>query len=142
MKQDFIIYGGKKYNFYIIKKDIKNINIKVNRNKEIIISAPKKVKDEYIKELVIKKINWIKKQINFYESLTPINESLTFESGETIYLLGRQYRIKLLPQKSNNIYIKDRYLYIEVKEKYITNKKYIEKVYNTWLKQYANNTIN
>ena len=49
MKQDFIIYGGKQYNFYIIKKDIKNINMKVNKNKEIIISAPKKVKEEYIK---------------------------------------------------------------------------------------------
>lgn len=141
MKQDFIIYGGKQYNFYIIKKDIKNINMKVNKNKEIIISAPKKVKEEYIKELVIKKINWIRKQLNFYDNLMPINESLTFESGETIYLLGRQYRIKLLPQKNNKIYIKDRYLYIEVKEKYETNKKYIEKIYNTWLKQYANNTI-
>lgn len=141
MKEDFIIHEGKKYNFYIIKKDIKNINIKVNKNKEIIISAPKRAKDDYIKEIVLKKVGWIKKQINFYESLSPINEDLCFENGETVYLLGRQYRMNILPQNNNNIYIKDRYLYIEVKEKYIKNKEYIEKIYNKWLKQYAYSII-
>ncbi len=141
MEKDFIIYEGKRYDFYIIRKNIKNINIKVNKNKEIIISAPKKVKYEYIKEIVLKKVGWIKKQISFYESLSPINEDLCFESGETVYLLGRQYRMNILPQKNNSIYIKDRYLYIEVKEKYIINKKYIEKIYDKWLKEYAYNII-
>ncbi len=65
MEKDFIIYEGKRYDFYIIRKNIKNINIKVNKNKEIIISAPKKVKYEYIKEIVLKKVGWIKKQISF-----------------------------------------------------------------------------
>ena len=35
--------------------------------------------------------------------------TVTFENGETIYLLGKQYKVKLIPDKQNNVAINNKY---------------------------------
>lgn len=79
------------------------------------------------KKFVINKTNWIEEQ----------SEDIIFKNGGTVYLLGKQYKIKLVEDNKNDIVINNKYMELHIKNKYINDKKYIEKEYNKWLKKYS-----
>ena len=137
MEKESVDINGEKIVFFVQRKNIKNINLKVNLDKKVTMSIPMKMEIEIAKEFVKKKAEWIKKQQNYYEAFAEEKENITFENGETVYLLGKQYKMKIIPNTTNSIEIKDKYFEINIKEKYIENKKYIRKVYDKWLKEYA-----
>lgn len=137
MEKESIDVNGEKIVFFVQRKNIKNINLKVNLDKKVTMSIPMKMEIEIAKEFVKKKAEWIKKQQNYYEAFVEEKENITFENGERVYLLGKQYKMKIIPNTTNSIEIKDKYFEINIKEKYIENKKYIRKVYDKWLKEYA-----
>ena len=142
MEKESVDINGEKIVFFIQRKNIKNINLKVNLDKKVTMSIPMKMEIEIAKEFVKKKAEWIKKQQNYYESFTEEKENITFENGETVYLLGKQYKMKIIPSSKNSIEVKSKYFEINIKEKYIENKKYIRKVYDKWLKEYAEQILN
>ena len=141
MEKDFVESNGEKIYFYIQRKKVKNMNLKVNIDKKVTISIPMKMSLDVAKDFIRKKSNWIKKQQEYYDTFSEQKENITFENGETVYLLGEQYKMKIINDKLNNILINNRYIEIHIKEKYIENKKYIRNVYEKWLKKYALNII-
>ena len=141
MEQEFIESGGEKIYFRIQRKNIKNMNLRVGRDKEVTISIPKKMPTEKAKEFIKQKANWIKKHQKNYETNAKPKESKTFENGDILYLLGTQYKLQLIKDYKNNIEINNQNIEIHIKEKYVGNKKYIKKEYEKWLKKYAINII-
>ena len=137
MEEDSVDIDGEKIVFFVQRKNIKNINLKVDLNKQVTMSIPMKMDINIAKEFVKKKAEWIKKQQNYYDSFTDKRENITFEDGETVYLLGKQYKMKIIANNKNEILINGKYFEIHIKEKYIDNKKYIRKIYDKWLKEYA-----
>jgi len=142
MEKESVDINGEKIVFFVQRKNIKNINLKVNLDKKVTMSIPMKMEIEIAKEFVKKKAEWIKKQQNYYETFAEEKENITFENGETVYLLGKQYKMKIIPSTKNSIVVKGKYFEINIKEKYIVNKKYIRKVYDKWLKEYAEQILN
>lgn len=57
-----IEYQGEKIPYTLVKSKIKNIYIQI-KNGQVIVKAPLKVKEQYIKELVKKKSKWIYEKI-------------------------------------------------------------------------------
>ena len=141
MEKDFIESNGEKIYFYFQRKNVKNINLKVNIDKKVILSIPMKMSLDKAKDFVKKKANWIKKQQDFYDTFTEQKENITFENGETVYLLGNQYKMKIISDNHNNVIINNKYVEIHIKGKYIDNKNYIKKVYEKWLRRYALNIL-
>ena len=141
MEKESVDINGEKIVFFVQRKNVKNINLKVNLDKKVTMSIPMKMPLETAKEFVMKKAGWIKKQKEFYDTFAEQKENITFENGETVYLLGKQYKMKLVGDNKNTIVINNKYIEIHVKNKYIENKKYIKKVYEKWLKEYALNTF-
>ena len=137
MEKESVDINGEKIIFFVQRKNIKNINLKVNLDKKVTMSIPMKMEIEIAKEFVKKKAEWIKKQQNYYETFAEEKENITFENGETVYLLGKQYKMKIIPSNKNSIEVKGKYFEINIKEKYVANKNYIRKVYDKWLKEYA-----
>jgi len=142
MEIESVDVNGERIVFFVQRKKIKNIILKVKPDKKVILSVPNKMKLEVAKEFVKKKADWIRKQQNYYESFAEKKENIIFENGDTVYLLGKQYKMKIIPNKINNIMINGEYFEINIKEKYIENKKYIKKVYDKWLKEYAEQILN
>mgnify|MGYP004489409765 CR=1 FL=1 len=139
MEEDYIESNGEKIYFYIRRKDIKNINLKVNIDKKVTLSIPKKMPLDKAKDFVKKKANWIRKKLDFYDTFAKQKEKITFENGEIVYLLGKQYKMKIISDTENNIIVNNKYMEIHIKEKYIKSKNYIKNFYEKWLKQYAFN---
>lgn len=137
MEQETVEVNGEKIMFFIQRKKIKNIILKVNIDSKIIMSIPIRMSIKKSKEFVKLKINWIKKQQNFYGKLARRKESINFNNGEVLYLLGKAYEIKIRKGKNNEIKLNDKYIEIQIKEKYINDTKYIKQYYNKWLKTYS-----
>ena len=136
MEKESVESNGEKIYFYVQRKDVKNINLKVNIDKKVTLSIPMKMSLDKAKDFVKKKANWIKKQQDFYDTFAEQKENITFEDGETVYLLGKQYKMKIVSDNSNNVVINNKYIEIHIKEKYIDNKK--NQRYNCTI---SNNTI-
>jgi predicted metal-dependent hydrolase len=138
MDKDFINYNNEKIEYVIKKKDIKNINMTVNSDNSIVVSAPFMMAISKIREFILSKIDWIRNTQKYFSETSIKTESMTFDGGETIYLQGAQYLLKIEPSDKNEVSIINKRLVISVKEKYIKDNKYISRIYNTWLKDEAN----
>ena len=88
MEKESVEVNGEKIEFFIQRKNVKNINLKVNIDKKVTISIPMKMPLDKAKEFVMKKSNWIKKQQEFYDTFAEQKENITFEYGERVYFLG------------------------------------------------------
>lgn len=137
MEFDFIEVEGEKIYFSIQRKKIKNMNLRVNRDKSVTLSIPIKMSIEKAKKFVTLKVNWIKKQQKFYDAYENPKENLNFEKNGIACLLGKQYKIQTIKNIKNDIEIIDNSIQIHIKEKYAENDEYIRKIYYKWLKSYA-----
>ena len=65
--EEFAEINGEKIYFFVQRKRIKNLNLKVNVDKTVTLSIPMRLSMDVAKDFVRKKSGWIKKQQNFYE---------------------------------------------------------------------------
>lgn len=99
-----ITSGDKKISFNVKRKNVKNINLTVKPNLEVSVSANKKVSEEYIKEFVYRKANWIEKKLNYYESIQGENPGeKEYVNGEYFRYLGKQYRLKVFKSSEEHV---------------------------------------
>lgn len=99
----------------IIKKDVKNITLKVRPNGEAILTAPNSASDEHIKFIIEKRAKWIAQKCAFFASFkTPQKE---YVSGEDFRYLGRSYRLKVVQSKEECVKLQRGYLELFVKDK-------------------------
>ena len=141
MEQEFVEINGEKIAFYVQRKEIKYMNLRVTKDCEIKISLPKKMNIEYAKEFIKRKIRWIKKQQEYYSNSILPKESSNFENENILYILGNQYKIRLISDNKNKVILNDEYIELYIKKQYLASNNYINKFYEKWLKQYALNII-
>ena len=99
----------------IVRKDVKNITLKVRPNGEAILTAPKTASDEHIKFIIKKRAKWIAQKRAFFASFkTPQKE---YVSGEDFKYLGRSYRLKVVQSKEERVKLQRGYLELFVKDK-------------------------
>lgn len=141
MEQEFVEINGEKIAFYVQRKEIKYMNLRVTKDCEIKISLPKKMNIEHAKEFIKRKIRWIKKQQEYYSNSILPKESSNFENENILYILGNQYKIRLISDNKNKVILNDEYIELYIKKQYLASNNYINKFYEKWLKQYALNII-
>lgn len=137
MKKDSAVFKNQKIEYSLYEKEIKNMNLKVTHDKNITLSVPYNTSTESVRKFLLEKLNWINKQIKYFDENFEVKECLTFVNGETIYLLGKQYKMKIESSSKNSVVISNKYVCIKIKENYFENMEYIKKVYKHWLKEYA-----
>ena len=99
----------------IVRKDVRNITLKVRPNGEAILTTPKAASDEHIKFIIEKRAKWIAKKRTFFASFkTPQKE---YVSGEDFKYLGRSYRLKVVQSKEERVKLQRGYLELFVKDK-------------------------
>ncbi len=119
MKEDSINLEIDGIEFTLIRKDVKNININVKPDLTILVSAPSKLQEEKVKEFVLKKRKWIKKNINYFKKNRPTPKTKKeYISGETFRYLGKQYRLKVIEDENEEgvKYFRG-FIYLNIKNK-------------------------
>lgn len=118
-----IYYGDNKIEFYIQRKDVKNINLTVKPNLEIMVSANKEVPLDYIKEFVYSKAKWIEGHLNYYQKNLSIDQGeKEYINGESFRYLGKQYRLKVFESLEEGVKYYRGYIHL-----YISNLNDIKK---------------
>lgn len=77
----------------------KTLNITVERDRSIIVRAPKSLSEDRIEEIVNSKRQWIREKMNHAQKYPLDYSPKEFISGETLMYLGRNYQ--LLVEKDN-----------------------------------------
>jgi len=101
----------KKEQEYIIKySDRKTINISVERDKTIIVRAPKNVTSEKIQAIVESKRLWLYKKINHTQKYNDTIPAKEFVSGASVMYLGRDYRLEVTDAYDSGIIFNNKFI--------------------------------
>ena len=88
-------YGSIKIEFELIRKEVRYINLRVNKHGKVVVSAAKNVPLAIIKEFVESKSNWIITHLAEIEKLRQSIPPIGFYEGKTLYYLGKAYSLEL-----------------------------------------------
>lgn len=92
---------------YIVKRSSRrrNLTITVERDRSVVVHAPLDTPERKIAELIESKRQWIYEKVNHpqkYHNL-PHPPGKELVNGESLFYLGRQYRIELVKQNLNEV---------------------------------------
>jgi predicted metal-dependent hydrolase len=95
--------GNRKVNYSLKRSKRKTLGITVNAKGKVIVTAPDYIPMDKIEEVIQKRKNWIIEKVQEKESNLQIQPKRKYVSGESVYLFGRQYYLKVI--KSNDYHI-------------------------------------
>lgn len=108
-------------NITIIKKNIKNIYLKILSKKEIILTVPLNYSDDLVNKILLEKKSWIENKLSLFEEKNP----------NLVYFFGNPLNIILTSSKEEKVILKDSNLYIYTKD--IKNEFQHKNLINDWL---------
>lgn len=82
------------------RKRIKNMHLHVKPDGRVFITAPLSIAEPEIEGFARTNILWIKNSLKKYEDL-PEPMERRYETGETIFILGKEYRLAFVPGNGN-----------------------------------------
>lgn len=98
------LYGTKRIEYLLERKQVKNINLRIHKDCKIYVSANPKVPVDAVDDFVLDKEKYIcEAQKNFRELETYSAQPKQYISGETFYLLGRGIRLCVEKSTKNSI---------------------------------------
>lgn len=126
-----VVFGKETIHFTLKFSQRKTLAIDVNPDLSVTVTSPLGKELDLIKSKVHKRASWILKQQEYFKEFLPSILPRQFESGETHYYLGRQYRLKVVESQEDQVKLKGQYIYVFVADK--QDKKKIERLFNSWL---------
>lgn len=119
----------------IVRKDIKNVHLKVYRSLEVVLSVPYQVPSEWIENFLIKRSKWIDSQITKYKLSEGTNTLDNVKNGTSVQLLGKDMRIVFQEASKNNIEIDEKRITLFLKD--LTDEEFAQKMFLRWWKKAA-----
>lgn len=87
----------------------KTLNITVERDRTIIVRAPKHLTEEKIHQIVQTKRQWIKEKLNHSQKYPIKSELKEFISGETLMYLGKNYQLLIEDEEFEGVNFNQRF---------------------------------
>lgn len=131
----FVEYGNSKIDFSLNFIDRKTLAIHVCPDRSVVVDAPDNTPLEKVKNKVIKRAKWIRKQQRYFERYPPVLPVRMYVSGEAFRYLGRQYTLKIERSIINEVKMLRGQLYVYAT---YTNPKHIKALVDNWYRDNAN----
>ena len=90
-------YGETSIDYQVVRRDRKTLEIAVEPDASVVIAAPENASLEAIEQKLRKRAAWVTRQQRYFTKFFPRTPERSFVSGETHLYLGRQYRLKVVP---------------------------------------------
>lgn len=116
-------------------KDRKSVGITVRPDQSVVVSSPLHLSSGKVKQLVKKKASWIIKQQSYFLSFHPLTPPRRYVGGESHLYLGRQYRLKLVESKKEQVKLKGAFIFVYTKTK--EDKKQVKHLMDDWYRENA-----
>lgn len=135
MEKCKVIVSDKSFSYLLTRKQVKNINLRIGTNGDIVVSANPFVPKNKIDEFVSTKIKWIlekQSKVSRHASISATNYN-----KKRVWLFGFELKIKVIAAKYNKVvYDKEK---INV---YLKDEELLDKVLNNFLKKLSNDVFN
>ena len=111
-----IRYGRQTIAFTVERRARRTLEIAVEPDATVVVSAPLGASMKAIAEKVCKRAAWIRRQQNFFSQYQPRTPERRFIAGETHLYLGRQYRLKVIPHVEAGVKLTRGFVLVQSKE--------------------------
>lgn len=136
MEKHQIHFGNQSIDFWIERKDVKNVNLNIKPDMRIVVSANEKVPLSFIYDFVKSKGSWILKNVKQFEDVLPHKQSeREYVSGESFKYLGKQYRLRVEQSADEVVKYFRGFIYLQTQNPANFSKK--EKLMEAWYAEKA-----
>lgn len=130
--QNKFCYGEFEYDYYLMLEDRKSFSLIVYPNQNIALKAPIKSNDGDIESFLIRKWLWLENTIKEFNKYKKSKYERKYLSGESIYYLGRQYILSIIPDDRDGVRIKGNKLVVST-TKMLGDSEYNHSIIGVWL---------
>lgn len=123
----------------IVRKNIKNVHLKVFRSLEVVLSVPVQVPQEWIADFLNKRTIWIDNQITKYKLSGGTNTLDSIKNGTSVQILGKDMRIVLEPSLDNHIAADEKRITVFMRD--TSDAELAQKMFLKWWKQEAERVL-
>ena len=96
-------YGETSIDYRVVRRDRKTLEIAVEPDASVVIAAPENASLEVIEQKLRRRAAWVTRQQRYFTKFFPRTPERSFVSGETHLYLGRQYRLKVVPDVRESV---------------------------------------
>ena len=119
----------------IIRKNIKNVHLKVFRSLEVVLSVPITVPNDWIDDFLNDHIEWIDNQVTKYKKASGYNNLSSIRSGSSTQLLGKDVRVYKEASSTNRVELDEKRICIYLKD--ITDEEQAQRLFDEWWRNTA-----
>ena len=119
----------------IIRKNIKNVHLKVFRSLEVVLSVPMTVPSDWIDSFLKNHVEWIDDQITKYKKASGYNNLSSIRSGSSTQLLGKDVRIYKEASLENRIELDEKKVCMFLKD--ISDEDLAQRLFDEWWRNKA-----
>lgn len=135
-----IVLNGKKIEYDLQRKDVKNVNLRIKADRTISVSANARVPERVIEDFIESKSEYILKALAHYEELAKYApKPKQYLEGESFRILGHDRRLKIIEGNKNNVEYDESYIMLTVKDP--TDFTLKKKLIDRWLMSICKDTI-
>ena len=134
-----ITFGKESIPFKIAFSARRGLKISVRPDRSVVVSAPTGKAVEVIIERVRRRASWIVRQREYFERFSPIQPPRQYVSGETHRYLGRQLRLKLIPDGEESVKLLGKHLFVRVAKPGDTAR--VKRLVEGWFKEHGRKVI-
>ncbi|HET6245885.1 MAG: M48 family metallopeptidase [Bacteroidetes bacterium] len=134
-----IEYGTTTIKFKVHYSDRKTLGIEVHPDQSIKVIAPTGLTLNRIMQKVENKAPWIQKQVRKFSRIEKFETKKDYVSGETMFYLGRQYRLKVI-KGDPSVKLSGKYFWLSMPDK--NDKILAAELIEQWYKEHAIKKLN
>lgn len=131
MKKLSLNYQGIEFPYTLYRKDVKNINLRINAEGEISVSANSKIPQKKIDEFLESKAEWIFRSLAGIERAKELRPDSDIYDGKSVYFLGNEYIIQIEQNDEEYVEIDEDVIFIRTDNE--NDPEHIRNLYIDWL---------
>lgn len=108
--------GKENYKYTLERKNVKNINLRIKSDKDIYVSANKRVSVATIETFIKSKETFILEALQRFEKSTKIETKIDYNTGDEIIYFGKKLKLKIVKSIKEGVKASGENIYIFVKD--------------------------
>ncbi len=95
----------------------KTLGLTVDRGGELVVHVPESTSEDEVRRWVGRKLVWVHQKLALKDELTGVEQHPDFVSGESIFYLGRNYRLKVVKGQDAPLRFDGQWFYLRSKDR-------------------------